>query len=74
LIIWEEWLKYEFVNPTDTSAEIELLWERLKFPFSVSVDIVKTQMESFSRELQTETGFTWEPWVTASEWAVWSQC
>src|SRR5436190_17929963 len=47
-----EWLKYEFMNETENGATIALMWEKLKIPFKVEVDFVKTQMESFRKELR----------------------
>jgi hypothetical protein len=65
-----EWLKYEFSNETDNSAVINLKWEKLVIPFTVRVDIIKTQLASFRNELQTERGFFWQPWQTAAQWCV----
>ena len=65
-----ERLKYEFMDETDNSATIALLWEKLKIPFKVEVDLVKTQMEVFRNELRGDKGFRWENLVTASQFAV----
>lgn len=65
-----ERLKYEFMDETDNSATIALLWEKLKIPFKVEVDLVKTQMESFRNELRGDKGFKWENFITASQFAV----
>src|SRR6478672_4443108 len=39
-----EWLKYEFSDETPNSAIVNLYWEKLRFPFKVEVDLVKTQL------------------------------
>lgn len=65
-----EWLKYEFINQTDNSATVNLLWENLSIPFTVEVDLVKTQVESFRKELRTDMGFFWLGWQTAAQWCV----
>ncbi|HET7118705.1 MAG TPA: DUF2911 domain-containing protein [Hanamia sp.] len=65
-----EWLKYEFQNETDTSAVIGLMWEKLEIPFKVEVDYVKTQLESFKRELRSSKGFTADAWVQAAQFAL----
>lgn len=65
-----EWLKYEFMNETENSATIALQWEKLMIPFKVEVDIIKTQLESFRKELQGEKGFTWQPWDQAARWCL----
>ncbi len=65
-----ERLKYEFIDQTDNSAAIALMWEKLKIPFKVEVDYVKTQMEVFRNELRGDKGFKWENFVQASQFAV----
>jgi hypothetical protein len=52
-----ERLKFEFSDQKENSAVISLLWENLKIPFTVSVDYIKTQLESFRRELRSNKGF-----------------
>jgi len=61
-----EWLKYEFADQTPESATVQLQWEKLVIPFKISVDVVKTQLESFRRELRTDKGFSWEAWDQAA--------
>lgn len=65
-----ERLKFEFTDQTENSANISLAWEKLKIPFKVSVDLIKTQMESYQRELRGEKGFKWESWVEVINFAV----
>jgi len=65
-----ERLKYEFMDQTDNSAVIALLWEKLKVPFKVEVDLVKTQLASFRNELRSEKGFNWQSWVQAASFCV----
>ena len=65
-----ERLKYEFSDQTENSAIVSLMWEYLKIPFSVSVDYVKTQMQSFKNELTSDKGFKWEAWAQAVNFAV----
>lgn len=65
-----EWLKYEFTNQTETAATISLQWEKLSFPFTVEVDLNKTQVESFRTELRTDKGFYWLPWQQAAQWCL----
>ena len=64
-----EWLKYEFMNETDSSAVIALMWEKLKIPFTVEVDYVKTQLAMFRNELRSNKGFTPDTWVQAAQFA-----
>ncbi|HMK04640.1 MAG TPA: DUF2911 domain-containing protein [Ferruginibacter sp.] len=65
-----ERLKYEFMDQAENSATVNLVWEKLRVPFKVEVDYVKTQMESFARELRNDQGFKWEAWVEAVNFAV----
>ena len=65
-----EWLKYEFMNERENSATIALQWEKLMIPFKVEVDYVKTQLESFRKELQTDKGFIWQTWNQAAQWCL----
>lgn len=64
-----ERLKYEFSDETDSGATIALSWEKLKIPFKVEVDYVKTQMESFSNELRGNKGLQSEAWQQAAQFA-----
>lgn len=65
-----EWLRYEFTDEKENSATISLEWEKLSIPFKVEVDYVKTQLESFRRELRSEKGFTWNAWVQAAQFCI----
>ena len=65
-----ERLKFEFFDQKENSATVALIWEKLKIPFRIEVDYVKTQLESFRRELQNEKGFKWEAWVEAVEFCL----
>lgn len=65
-----EWLKYEFSNQKENSATVALSWEKLSIPFTVEVDYVKDQIESFRKELRTEKGFIWESWQQAAAWCL----
>ncbi len=65
-----EWLKYEFINQTDNSATIALMWEKLMIPFKVEVDVVNAQLDIFRRELLTDKGFTWTTWNQAANYAL----
>ncbi len=64
-----ERLKYEFSDETDSSATIALIWEKLKIPFKVEVDYVKTQMEFFRHELRGNKGLKSEAWQQAAQFA-----
>jgi tetratricopeptide (TPR) repeat protein len=65
-----EWLNYEFMNETENSATIALVWEKMMIPFKVEVDLVKLQLESFRRELRGERSFSpgWQSYQQAARY------
>lgn len=67
-----EWLKYEFADQTADAATIQLQWEKLVIPFTIKVDVIKTQLASFRKELRGEKslpGF-WQPWYQAAAYCL----
>lgn len=67
-----EWLKYEFAEQTPSSATIELQWEQLMIPFRVDVDVIKTQLASFRKELRGGVALPgeWQPWNQAAAYCL----
>jgi hypothetical protein len=65
-----ERLSYIFYGQKENSAVVSLQWEKLEIPFSVSVDLVNTQLESMRRQLHSDIGFKWEAWVEAVNFCV----
>ncbi len=65
-----ERLKYEFMDETDNSATVALIWEKLRIPFKVEADYLQTQMASFRNELRSERGFKSDAWQQAAQFAV----
>ena len=65
-----ERLRFDFTDQKENSATLALSWEKLRIPFKIEVDYVKTQLESFRRELRSDKGFKWEAWVEAIEFCV----
>lgn len=63
-----ERLRYEFMDQTENTATIALIWEKLMIPFKVEVNYKQTQIESFRNELQGQQGFTWTGWDQAARW------
>jgi hypothetical protein len=62
-----EWLKYEFMDEKENSLTIALEWEKSMIPFSVEVDYINAQLESFRRELRGDKGFTWNAYNQAAQ-------
>ncbi|MFT3910642.1 MAG: DUF2911 domain-containing protein [Ferruginibacter sp.] len=65
-----ERLKFEFSDEKDNSAVVSLAWENLKISFTVSVDYVKTQLESFRNELRSNKGFDKDAYTQAAAFCV----
>ena len=65
-----ERLKFEFMDETENKATVALMWEKLKIPFSIEVDYLKTQLQSFRNELRNAKGFKWESWMEAADFCV----
>lgn len=63
-----EWLKYEFMNQTDSSATVQLVWEKLIIPFKIEADVMNDQLASFRKELRSDKGFYWPSWNQAAQW------
>ena len=65
-----EWLKYEFIDQTENAATVALMWEKLKIPFKIEVDLVNTQLVSFRKELRSDKGFDEKAWSQAANYCV----
>jgi len=63
-----EWLKYEFADQTPSSATVQLQWEKLVIPFRIDVDVIKTQIASFRKELRGDRALPglWQAWNQAA--------
>jgi tetratricopeptide (TPR) repeat protein len=63
-----EWLKYEFANQTDSTATVQLVWEKLSIPIKIQTDVTANQIAIFRKELRSEKGFNWLAWNQAAQW------
>jgi len=63
-----EWLRYEFTDQTLSSATVRLQWEKLMIPFKIEVDVIKTQIASFRKELRGDKALpeSWQAWNQAA--------
>jgi tetratricopeptide (TPR) repeat protein len=64
----EEWLEYKFTDQTPSSATVQLQWERLAISFEIDVDVVRTQIASFRKELRGDKALPglWQGWNQAA--------
>ena len=67
-----EWLKYEFTDQTASSANMQLQWEKLAILFRIDVDVVKTQIASFRKELRGDRALPglWQGWNMAAAYCL----
>ncbi|MEO6630124.1 MAG: DUF2911 domain-containing protein, partial [Mucilaginibacter sp.] len=63
-----EWLEYKFTGQTPSSATVQLQWEKLAIPFRIDVDVIKTQLASFRKELRGDRALpgVWQGWNQAA--------
>ncbi|WP_207508248.1 DUF2911 domain-containing protein [Telluribacter humicola] len=66
-----ERLKYEFSDQTRNSAVLSLQWEKVKVPFTISVDLHQLQVESFRREFNSGIFYRyWQNMQTAANYCL----
>jgi hypothetical protein len=66
----QERLVYDFSNQTDSSVDINLTWERWRFPIHVSVDIKRTVLENIREQMSGAIGFDPASLEAAAQWCV----
>ena len=66
----KERLDYTFSKQTRESVEVALEWEYWRIPFTVTVDLKKTAVESLRRQLSGEMGFDPPSLETAAGWCL----
>lgn len=64
----QERLLYDFSNQTDSSVDINLIWERWSFPIHVSVDLKKTTLENIREQMSGAIGFDPPSLEAAAKW------
>ena len=67
---FEERLEYRFENPTETSVDVEMAWDKTAVSFPITVDTNAVVMESLKAQLRGLPRFGWQAWNTAANWAV----
>jgi hypothetical protein len=61
-----EALTYEFDNVQPSSATVELIWEKVAVPFTVSIDVHSLVLSSFRHQLRALPRYSWEGWNDAA--------
>ena len=67
---FQERLGYTFEDPTDTSVQVALRWEKLKVAFPVTVDTPQVVVESLRKELRGLGRFFWQGWNQAAAYCL----
>lgn len=67
---FSEKLDYEFLNWKENSVVIGLEWGGKRIPFSITVDLNKTVVESFRSELRGINTYHWQAWNDAANWCL----
>jgi hypothetical protein len=65
-----EMLTCEFINVTKNSAELVLNWEKKQFPVKVEFAVTDIVMANAEQELKGPTGFTWQGYSSAANYAL----
>jgi DUF2911 family protein len=68
---YHEWLTYEFTDRQPDKTTVALKWEELQVPFTIAVnDIASVHLDAVRAELRNDTGFSWNNWVNAAQYAL----
>lgn len=63
----QEWLKYEFNNPSENTVILSVVWERLRIPITIEVDVDRIVTQRFKKEyLRGVNNFDWTSWYRAA--------
>jgi tetratricopeptide (TPR) repeat protein len=65
-----EVLTYEFQNISKNSAELALNWEKLQFPVKIEFAVDDIVLANATEELKGPTGFGWQGYASAANYAV----
>lgn len=67
---FSEKLDYEFLDWEENAVTIGLEWADKRIPFTISVDLNKTVVESFRDELRGINTYHWQAWNDAAQWCL----
>lgn len=71
---YNEFLTYEFTDRRPNKATVALKWEELQLPFTITVDnATDLYLAKIRQELRNQTGFTWQSWLQAAQYALTAQ-
>jgi tetratricopeptide (TPR) repeat protein len=67
---FQERLGYGFDDPTDTSVQAVMRWEKVKVAFPITVDTPQVALASIRRELRGLARFAWQGWNQAAAYCL----
>src|SRR5262249_4041756 len=67
---FEERLEYRFENPTDSSVDVVLQWEKLQIRFPITVNTNEVVMYSLKTQHRGLPRFGWQAWNQAAQWSL----
>jgi hypothetical protein len=67
---FEERLEYRFENPTETSVDVEMAWDKVAVSFPITVDTNAVVLASLQSQLRGLPRFGWQAWNQAAQWAL----
>lgn len=62
-----ESLTYAFLNKSENSATLSLLWEKIEIPIKIDVDVKAIVFANMKNELRSIAGFTWDGFYEAAD-------
>lgn len=65
-----ELLTYDFINLSKNAAELVLNWEKKQFPVKIEFEVDAIVMANATEELKGTTGFTWQGYSSAANYAL----
>jgi hypothetical protein len=65
-----ELLTYDFINLTKNAGELVLNWEKKQFPVKIEFAVDEIVMANATEELKGTTGFTWQGYSSAANYAL----
>jgi tetratricopeptide (TPR) repeat protein len=67
---FQERLGYTFEDPTDSSVQVAMRWEKVQLAFPVTVDTPQVVVESLRKELRGLGRFFWQGWNQAAAYCL----
>ncbi len=67
---FQERLAYTFEDPTDTSVQAVMRWEKVKVAFPITVDTPQVVVASLRQELRGLPRFSWQGWNQAAAYCL----